>query len=181
METQRNNNYAPPKSAVADLAGDSDDPEKASRLSRFIATLVDLVLLNLPFVPSYVVAGPALMALARQRQLTIVGGLTEIYRAGAVFFGGLLIYVVLLVIIAMLVHKNGQSIGKKWLGIKDVRTDGSRASFSRIFWLRWFVNSLLMRIPLIGGFYGLVDALMIFGPAQRCCHDYIADTIVVRA
>jgi uncharacterized RDD family membrane protein YckC len=169
METQRNNNYAPPKSAVADLAGDSDDPEKASRLSRFIATLVDLVLLNLPFVPSYVVAGPALMALARQRQLTIVGGLTEIYRAGAV------------VIIAMLVHKNGQSIGKKWLGIKDVRTDGSRASFSRIFWLRWFVNSLLMRIPLIGGFYGLVDALMIFGPAQRCCHDYIADTIVIRA
>jgi uncharacterized RDD family membrane protein YckC len=181
METQPNNNYAPPKSAVADLAADPDDPEKASRASRFFATLVDLVLINLPFVPSFVVAAPAILALARQRQLTLVGGLTELYRAGAVFFGGLLVYAVLLAIIAMLVHKNGQSIGKKWLRIKDVRTDGSRASFSRIFWLRWFVNSLLTRIPLIGGIYALVDVLMIFGPAQRCCHDYIADTIVVRA
>jgi uncharacterized RDD family membrane protein YckC len=80
-----------------------------------------------------------------------------------------------------LVHRNGQSIGKKCLGIKDVRTDGSRAGFGRIFGLRYLVNTLLTMIPLIGSFYALVDVLMIFGSAKRCAHDYIADTIVVRA
>jgi hypothetical protein len=34
---------------------------------------------------------------------------------------------------------------------------------------------------VLGGFYSLIDALVIFGDARRCCHDYIADTIVVRA
>jgi uncharacterized RDD family membrane protein YckC len=67
------------------------------------------------------------------------------------------------------------------LGIKDVRADGSRATLGRIFWLRYFVNTLLTVIPVVGGLYALVDMLMIFGPAKRCCHDYIADTIVVRA
>jgi uncharacterized RDD family membrane protein YckC len=180
METQPNNNYAPPKSAVADLA-DSDEAEKASRLSRFLATLVDGVLLTLPFVPSYVAAAPAITTLARQGQFNLVGILTVMFHTGALFYAGLLIYLVELAIIAVWVQKNGQTIGKKWLGIKDVRTDGSRATFARIFWLRCVVNTLLQRIPLIGGIYALADSLMIFGPAKRCCHDYIADTIVVRA
>jgi uncharacterized RDD family membrane protein YckC len=65
--------------------------------------------------------------------------------------------------------------------IKDVRTDGSRASFGRIFGLRYLVNTRLTMVLRLGGLYGLVDVLMIFGSAKRCCHDYIADTIVVRA
>jgi uncharacterized RDD family membrane protein YckC len=130
MEKQPNNNYAPPKSAVADLAE---------------------------------------------------SGEAEMAHTGAVFYGGILIYLVVLAITAMLVHKNGQTIGKKWLGIKDVRKDGSRASFGRIFGLRCVVNTFLTMIPLIGGIYALVDVLMIFGSTKRCCHDYIADTIVVRA
>jgi uncharacterized RDD family membrane protein YckC len=62
-----------------------------------------------------------------------------------------------------------------------VRTDGSRVSFARIFWLRNVLNTCFSFIPLVGGLYGLIDALFIFGSAKRCVHDYIADTIVVRA
>jgi len=39
------------------------------------------------------------------------------------------------------------------------------------------VNMVLSLIPL----YGIVEVLFIFGPARRCVHDYIADTIVIKA
>jgi uncharacterized RDD family membrane protein YckC len=71
------------------------------------------------------------------------------------------------------------------VGIKVARKDGSRASLGRIFWLRNVVNTLvgmvLLIVPFVGGLYSLIDALMIFGEQRRCCHDYIADTIVIRA
>jgi uncharacterized RDD family membrane protein YckC len=72
---------------------------------------------------------------------------------------------------------NGQSIGKRITGIKITRTDGSRASLGRIFWLRNVVNGLLSLIPL----YGLIDALFIFAETRQCLHDKIADTIVINA
>jgi uncharacterized RDD family membrane protein YckC len=72
---------------------------------------------------------------------------------------------------------NGQTIAKRALGIKVVRTDGTPVSLSRIFWLRNVVNIVLGIVP----FYGLVDVLFIFGAGRRCLHDKIADTIVVKA
>jgi uncharacterized RDD family membrane protein YckC len=75
------------------------------------------------------------------------------------------------------VRENGQTIAKRILGIKVIRSDGSPASVGRIFWLRNIVNGLLGIIPL----YGLVEVLFIFGDARQCLHDKIADTIVVRA
>jgi uncharacterized RDD family membrane protein YckC len=67
------------------------------------------------------------------------------------------------------------------LGIKIVRNDGSRAGLGRIFWLRMFVPGLVGAIPLVGGLFGLIDPLFIFGEEKRCLHDLIADTIVVTA
>lgn len=72
---------------------------------------------------------------------------------------------------------NGQTIAKKWLGIKVVRTDGSRASFARIFWLRNLLNLALSIMPL----YGIIDSLFIFNESRQCLHDKIADTVVVNA
>ena len=79
------------------------------------------------------------------------------------------------------VRENGQTIAKKILGIKVVRTDGSAASIGRIFWLRNVVNSLLAAIPLIGFLYSIVEVLFIFGDSRQCLHDKLADTIVVKA
>jgi uncharacterized RDD family membrane protein YckC len=72
---------------------------------------------------------------------------------------------------------NGQSIAKKYLGIKVVRTDGSPVSLGRLIGLRNVVNGVLGVVPL----YGIVDMLFIFGESRRCLHDKIADTIVVKA
>lgn len=88
--------------------------------------------------------------------------------------------VVWCVITAWLVAANGQSIGKRLVGIKVVRSDGSRASFARIFLLRNVVNGLPNLLPYVGWLYQLVDPLFIYQDSRRCLHDMIADTIVVR-
>jgi uncharacterized RDD family membrane protein YckC len=101
--------------------------------------------------------------------------------SGTMFYVAVLVDLVLIAITTALVNKNAQTIGKKLLGIKVARTDGSRATLGRIFWLRYLLNTVMTMVPLLGGIYALVDALMIFGDPRRCCHDYIADTIVIRA
>ena len=78
-------------------------------------------------------------------------------------------------------HRTGQSIAKKWLGIRIVRKDGSRAGLGRIFSLRMLVPFLISAIPVLGALFGLIDALCIFGDDRRTLHDRIADTIVVDA
>ena len=81
-----------------------------------------------------------------------------------------------------LVHRNGQTIGKKMLGIKVVRTDGSRATVARIFWMRNVPFLLLGAIPLyIGDLFTLADSLLIFRASNQCLHDQFADTIVINA
>jgi len=91
----------------------------------------------------------------------------------------------------VLLYRYGQTIGKKVLGIRVVRMDGSRVSFPRFFFLRWLGMAVLgaifgaicgaLHIRYVGNSIGLIDALFIFGAAHRCLHDYIADTQVVTA
>ena len=71
----------------------------------------------------------------------------------------------------------GQSLGKKYCGIKVVRSDGSPVTLGRVVWLRNVVNWLISFVPL----YGFVDVLFIFGESRQCLHDRIADTTVVKA
>jgi uncharacterized RDD family membrane protein YckC len=164
------NPYAPPKAFVQDVPGEKGSVEPASRGSRFGAYLVDslvpLLLIWLPlfwgglydlgsytFTPDRVSAGIWLFAAAATIALTVIT--------------------------IHLVRTNGQTLGKKALGIKVVRTSGDKASFARIFWLRNVV-SILPSIVL-GGLWTLIDSLFIFGESRQCVHDKIADTIVVNA
>jgi uncharacterized RDD family membrane protein YckC len=179
VSTPPNNQYAPPRTEVTDVA--DQDPAgyvKASRSSRLAAASIDGLLFSLPLAPAYVAA---MVSAVRSGNLTILGLWTAIVATGTLFYIGLLINLVLWVVTAVLVNRNAQSIGKKLCGIKVARTDGARATLGRIFWLRNVVSSAIQLVPGVGGLYGLVDVLMIFGVQRRCCHDYIADTVVVQA
>jgi uncharacterized RDD family membrane protein YckC len=182
MSTPSNNNYAPPQSIVSDVTLNDTDSVKASRGSRFVAVIVDSLIFTIPLSLSYVATFRAMMAGgAHATRANPLAMWALMANTGVPFYIGSLINLILLGVTAMLVYKNGQTIGKRLLGIKVVRTDGSRASFPRILFMRNLLNMLIMFVPLLGGLYALVDPLMIFGSARRCAHDHIADTIVIRA
>ena len=179
------NNYAPPQSVVADISSSDVPFEKATRLSRFLAVLLDALIFGVPLMPFYSQMFGVMIRARGNPQLFASSWQAAMSGSHVLMLLGWLVNLALLVITAVLVYRNAQTIGKKLMGIKVARKDGSRASLARIFWLRNVVNGLLAFVlafvPFIGAFYWLIDSCMIFGEQRRCCHDYIADTIVIRA
>lgn len=80
-----------------------------------------------------------------------------------------------------LVATRGQSLAKRWLGIRIVRLDGSAPGFVHGVVLRVWVLSAAGLVPFAGSLVGLADALAIFGRDSRCLHDYLAGTVVIQA
>ena len=78
-----------------------------------------------------------------------------------------------------LITTTGQTLGKRWLGIKVVKQDGSAVDFVSGVLLREWVLALVGLIPTIGGLINLVDSLMIFGSGRLCLHDHLARTRVI--
>jgi uncharacterized RDD family membrane protein YckC len=77
----------------------------------------------------------------------------------------------------VLLGKEGQTIGKRWMGIKIVKLDGQPVGFVSAVLVRTVSGQIVLGfIP----FYGVIDLLMIFGADRHCLHDMIATTQVVR-
>lgn len=74
---------------------------------------------------------------------------------------------------------DGQTIGKKVLGIKIVDTQGDKALWKPHLLARYAVFFLPGQIPLAGQLFSIVNVLFIFGNDKRCLHDYAAKTIVI--
>ncbi len=97
--------------------------------------------------------------------------------------------VVMLIINGYLLFTRGQTVGKLLTGIQIVdHVSGQLLPFLRVYVFRylWMLPlSLIVAIipgPMddsLVGLAALVDALLIFGPSQRCLHDYIAGSKVV--
>jgi uncharacterized RDD family membrane protein YckC len=80
-----------------------------------------------------------------------------------------------------LIARTGQSLGKKWLNIRIVKTDGAPVDFVSGVALRDWVTTVIGFIPVVGGLINFVGILLIFGQERRCLHDRIAGTRVVAA
>jgi uncharacterized RDD family membrane protein YckC len=173
------NAYAPPKANVADVSP-GDELTLASRLARLGAAILDSIIIGAlvytPLIFTGALSGAMAEVMRTQNSMAFWG----VFMSGAGAVSALLI-IGWAIITFRLVAANGQTIAKKLVGIKVVRSDGSRATVARIFWLRNVVNTLISLIPLIGGVYALVDSLFIFTERKQCLHDKIADTIVVNA
>jgi uncharacterized RDD family membrane protein YckC len=177
MATESSNLYAPPKSAVKDAAGDAT-LELASRAARLAAVMLDGLLGFICFAPAYIMNFATIAQHARGNPVAVWINLAK---TGGWFYVGLVGALVVLAIDLTLLARNGQTIGKKLLGIKVVRVDGSPVSLFRVFFLRYVCNTCISLIPVAGSLYSLVDSLMIFGESRRTVHDRIADTIVIKA
>lgn len=167
------NPYAAPSARVEQPVVDSPESRKSSRGARLGAYLVDLVIGVVCFAPYYVGIYRDYMRVAAGQAPS---GSPDTFATIALVIG-----IALGIYTLVLLYRSGQTIGKKIVGIRIVRTDGSRAGLLRILGLRYVVPGLIGAIPFLGFFFVLADALVIFGEARRCIHDYIADTIVVDA
>jgi len=164
------NPYAPPNAAVADVGSGTGPGELAERASRLGAVIIDILIVFVAYLPALIVGF---------RHFDAQRGLLNFVNNGTYLTGCLLL--VIAVITCVLVARNGQTIGKRMIGIKVVRSNGEKASFWRIFLLRNVVNGIPSLIPFVSYVYGLVDTLFIFSESRQCLHDKIADTVVVKA
>jgi uncharacterized RDD family membrane protein YckC len=167
------NPYAAPAAAVADEI--ARDMQLAGRGTRLGAVLIDGLLFSLGAVPAaiavFVLGGMANMKDTRNMEVGVAIGIGV----------GVLCFVGIVAWNCVLLHRRGQTIAKKLLGIRVVRRDGSRCGLTRIFFVRYLPVTLLGMVPFVGGFVSLADALLIFRDDRRCLHDEIADTIVIVA
>lgn len=181
MQQQPNYNpYAPPTADVDQgLQAQVDDYVLADRGTRLGAVLIDGLLAVASLLPGFVL----LVALAGFDNLDPARMLRNM-EDGLLFVGiGVMGLMALSFQIYQwyLISTTGQSLAKRWLGIKIVRLDGSDVGFVNGVILRGWVIGAIGNIPLIGGLVALINPLMIFGEERRCLHDHIASTRVVVA
>lgn len=160
------NPYAPPHAIVRDIADPLAAFMPADRGTRLGASILDTIIFMLMV---YFPLGLAAIVGAGggDRNAALIGG-------GLLGVTG---FVAWSWVTIVNVKRNGQSLGKKMVGVKVVRSSGAAVSLGRVFWLRNVVNGVLSIIPL----YGIVDVLFIFGESRQCLHDKLADTIVIKA
>jgi len=75
---------------------------------------------------------------------------------------------------------NGQTIGKKVLGIKIVDLDESLPSGKSLL-TRYVAYFGFGQIPIAGPLISIINILFIFGKEKRCGHDYLGKTKVIKA
>ena len=158
------NPYASPRADAAPRHAASVKEVLASRSARLAAVMIDFVcalLITLPLLS-------AAIFVSASEQNAAVGGLGIMASlAGLVVLG---------IVQASYIVREGQTIGKKVMKIRIVdHVDGQIPHWTRVLGMRYLLNAALRQIPL----YVLVDVLFIFGAEQRCVHDYLARTKVI--
>lgn len=141
---------------------------RGSRGARFVANLID----------SAVVFLPALAALLIFVVIGVTRGEDKHDDLAALLgMGGMFLGVAVGLGVQIVMHlRYEQSVGKRMMKLKVVRSDGSPVELWRIIVLR---NLALQVAAQLCGLVGIVDALMIFRDEMRCLHDLVADTVVV--
>jgi uncharacterized RDD family membrane protein YckC len=161
------NRYVPPRAPVSDIA--EGDGELASRGARFAGAFIDGVLVAM-------LVWPYLLSTDYWTRAT----------SGNVGFSDLLgislvSMILFLLLHGYLLHKYGQTIGKRLVGTRIVSaTDNQIVSLGKVFGLRFVPIQLVSVIPIIGTFLPLIDVLFIFREDRRCLHDLIAGTKVIK-
>jgi len=78
------------------------------------------------------------------------------------------------------VHRSGQSLGKRLLGLRVVRADGRRIDLGRVVLLRNLLPALITAVPIAGLIFTIADYLSVLRDgARRSLHDRMANSIVI--
>jgi uncharacterized RDD family membrane protein YckC len=162
------NPYAATQSQVLSNQPGLVPASRGTRLGAwFLDLLTGIVACGVPF------SGAMFFIMQMERsgsQDVPAGAIAGFVLAGLAFLGLTVWNIVLLA-------TRGQTLGKKWLGIRIVTfPDGQKPGFVKGFLLRSFVNGIIGQIV---PFYGIIDPCFIFREDNRCVHDLLADTTVI--
>lgn len=161
---QAPNPYAPPAVPSDPVLLESEHhPPLASRGARLAAATIDAALTMATLMPGMLMSEP------RQDDGEVFLGLSLVATAALWIYQWVLI------------STTGQSLGKRWMGIRIVKLYGEPLGFVSGVLVRSWVVQLVGAIPVVGGLVGLLNVLMIFGDSRRCLHDHLAGTVVVEA
>lgn len=163
-----NNIYSAPQ---AELIEESDNNKVlASRWKRLWASMLDSITILVVTLPTMYLTGGfegAMKGIQPSVEYSLMIG-----AVGISFF---------LIINIKLLMNNGQTIGKKILGIKIVDLEGNLPTFKKQLIKRYAVFFLPGQIPVAGQFISILNVLFIFGKQKRCVHDFAAGTKVIVA
>lgn len=171
MQQESNNPYGAPMVDMSTMPS-TDEPVLASLERRLGAAIVDTTIS---------------IAIVLLFGSLYFGGVKN-FPPGVAALGvrGTIISTVLSLVVYLAVNgkwlsQSGQTVGKKLLKIKIVRTDGSPAGLKRIVLYRFLPVQLTLLVPVFGNLLPLIDVLFIFRSSRQCIHDQIADTKVILA
>lgn len=146
---------------------------------RAAALALDHVALLLCLLPGFVVV-LGLSAVVNSHPLPLDAEPAELFsevvmEAMPVFLGGLLAGALLQL---GLLAFQGRSLGKRWTGLRIVRTDGGPAGALRILFVRTPVQ-LLNYLPILSPVLLIVNLVLAVRPPHESVHDRAAGTRVV--
>jgi uncharacterized RDD family membrane protein YckC len=183
--------YSPPGSDVnAGASPGARGSELAERGTRLTAATLDSLLISVPLLPLLAVG--VYFGVRTQMEMARAGldeNLSKLPAMGASELTILIGSAAMLGFLGafgvaayqwILISRTGQSLGKKWTGIRIDRIDGGRATFGTGVVLRNWVPKVIGAVPYLGMLFLLIDCLFIFREDHRCIHDHIAGTRVVR-
>jgi uncharacterized RDD family membrane protein YckC len=178
--------------AGASTAAVALDPNLAERGPRLLARFIDWALEFAIAIPGGAILGGEFMKLAmavmqgRQPDFEELD-IKRLILGGSVLAGA---WLILLIVQVWMLTTRGQSIGKRIVGLRIVKLDGSAPGIVHAWLMREFLMSVfgfvLSFLPIIGPLMlrpalHITDWCMIFRDDRRCVHDLLAGTKVVRA
>jgi len=161
----------------------SAEPELAERGTRLAAVALDSLIGLVAATPGILVLGSSFLGAALAASRGQQPDFSDI-NPGRLLLGLSLLLLFtfsLLIVQVVMISTRGQSIGKRVLGIRIVRTaDESNPGFVYGWLLRSLAPGLLGAVPMIGSVFTIVNYCFIFRADRRCLHDLIAGTKVVK-
>jgi uncharacterized RDD family membrane protein YckC len=166
-------------------------PANADRGARLLARVIDWLIELACAIPGGIILGPELVKFAlavsqgKEPDLDDLN-LPRVAVGAAVLLGAWLLF---LVVQVWMLSVRGQSIGKRIIGLRIVKLDGTEPGFVHAWLMREaLVTAIGMAagfIPIIGPIllrpaFHLVDWCLIFRDDELCLHDTIANTRVVK-
>ena len=160
------NPYGSPEAVVADL----DQGNLAGRGARLGAVIIDTILLLVILMPLMIVGGYWQAAMAAGGQVPL----------GTTLMWAVIGFAVFVLVQWYPLNANGQTWGKRLLGIRIVDMEGAKPPVGRLIGLRYLPVQAVGNVPVIGVLLARVNGLLIFRGDRRCGHDLIAGTQVVK-